>query len=97
MENRLPEGQFQITDGPSKFDLMASLFDNKYVKITCDFLNQTSNVKICPKFNVVFMSIGIEDGSRDSWIGDVCFLTCGGERRKFYYNTKTRKGHISSK
>ena len=34
MANKLPEGQFQITDGPSKYDLQASLFDGKVVQIT---------------------------------------------------------------
>ena len=96
MENKLPEGQFQITDGPSKFDLMCSLFDGKKVKITCNtFVSE--KMKICPKLDVVFSSIGVEDGSHDSWIGEVIFLTYSGERRKFYYDTRRRTGCITAK
>jgi len=55
MANKLPEGQFQITDGPSKFDLMCSLFDGKVVKITCDITNSPqAKFKICPKLEVIF-------------------------------------------
>jgi hypothetical protein len=103
MAKNLPEGQFQITNGPSKFDLMASLFDGKVVEITCEFTAKTStnlhvaaSFKILPKFNVIFQAVGIEDGSHDSWIGDVYFTTSNYEnvRRKFYYDTRRRTGHI---
>ena len=103
MAKNLPEGYFQITNGPSKFDLMTSLFDGKIVEITCDFtvrtsgnINTAAKFKIYPKFNVVFIKIGIEDGSHDSWIGEVDFRTPNyeNERRQFYYETRRRTGHI---
>lgn len=101
MANKLPEGQFQITDGPSKFDLMCSLFDGKVVKITCDFSTKTEklSIKICPKLEVVFQKVGIEDGSHDSWIGEVYFCAPNyeSERRRFYYDTRRRTGHIREK
>lgn len=96
MAKRLPEGQFQITDGPSKFDLMASLFDGKLVKITCDLSGQATKIKICPKLEVVFIIIGMEDGSRESWFGEVNFSDQNYEhqRRRFYYDTRRRIGHV---
>jgi len=96
MAKKLSEGQFQITDGPSKYDLMASLFDGKVVKITCDLSGQATKIKICPKLEVVFIMVGMEDGSRESWIGEVnfCDPNYEHERRKFYYDTRRRTGHI---
>lgn len=96
MAKKLSEGQFQITDGPSKFDLMASLFDGKVVKITCDLSGQATKIKICPKLEVVFIMVGMEDGSRESWIGEVNFCDSNyeHERRRFYYDTRRRTGHI---
>lgn len=96
MMKKLPEGQFQITDGPSKFDLMASLFDGKVVKITCNLSGQATKIKIYPKLEVVFTKVGVEDGSHDSWIGEVYFYSTSyeTERRKFYYDTRRRTGYI---
>lgn len=103
MAKNLPEGQIQITNGPSKFDLMASLFDGKIVEITCDFTVRTAGnpstsakFKIYPKFNVIFTKIGIEDGSHDSWIGEIYFVSPAyeNERRRFYYDTRKRTGHV---
>jgi|SRR3989344_2267763 len=92
----LPEGSFQITDGPSKFDLMSSLFDGKKVKITCRVKEQTGPIKIDPKITVVFCSIGAEDGSHDSWVGSILFWdeNYEQERRKFYYSSKKRSGLV---
>lgn len=103
MAKKFPEGQIQITNGPSKFDLMASLFDGKVVEITCEFTSRTSTnlhivagFKILPKFDVIFQTVGIEDGSHDSWIGEIYFTTPNyeNERRRFYYDTRRRIGHI---
>lgn len=97
MAKQLPEGSFQITDGPSKSDLMFSVFDGKVVKITCDiFPSLNGSLKICPKLDVIFSMIGAEDGSHESWIGSVLF--CDGEytheHRSFYYSSKKRTGVI---
>ena len=103
MAKTLPEGQFPITDGPSKYDLQASLFDGKVVKITCEFNASTSSntvvaakFKFLPVLEVIFMEIGVEDGSHDSWIGEVYFVSPNYEniRRRFYYNSRKRTGHI---
>ena len=96
MAKKLTEDQFQITDGPSKFDLMASLFDAKVVEITCDINSPGARFRICPKLKVVFIGVMMEDGSRESWIGEVnfCDPNYEHERRKFYYDTRRRKGHI---
>lgn len=93
---QLPEGSFSITNGPSKFDLMTSLFDGKVVGITCDIAPQIGTIKISPVLKVIFFTIGIEDGSHDSWIGTISFTDefYETERRKFYYSSKNRKGHI---
>jgi S-adenosylmethionine:diacylglycerol 3-amino-3-carboxypropyl transferase len=105
ISKKLPVGLFAITEGPAKFDLMISLFDGKVVQITVDVnasattsanLKVAASFKIFPKLEVVFQSIGAEDGSRDSWIGEVYFVGAHYEnvRRRYYYNTRTRKGHI---
>ncbi len=97
MGKKLPQGQFQITEGPSKFDLMCSLFDGKVVKITCDLTGPRASFKVVPKFEVIFTKVGIEDGSHDSWLGEVQFLSSpnyDNERRRFYYDTRRRTGHI---
>lgn len=97
MEKKLTEGQLKITDGPSKFDLMISLFDGKVVKITCDLSNKENlNQKIHQKIDVIFTSIGIEDGSHDSWIGEVYLYdkNFSRETRKFYYSSRNRSGVI---
>jgi hypothetical protein len=104
MANKLPEGQFPITDGPSKYDLQASLFDGKIVQITCGItaktspnLKVTASFKIIPRLKVIFQKIGVEDGSHDSWFGEVYFCEPNyeNEHRKFYYDTRRRTGHIS--
>lgn len=103
MANTLPEGQFPIVDGPSKYDLQASLFDGKIVQITCGITAKTSsnlkvaaNFNVIPRLKVIFQTIGVEDGSHDSWIGEVYFCEPSYEnvRRKFYYDTRRRTGHI---
>lgn len=93
----LPESLFQIINGPSKFDLMASLFEGKIVEITCGFNNvDTDKAGNCPKLEVVFTKVGIKDGLQDSWIGDVDFHAPNYEnvRRQYYYDTRRRTGYI---
>lgn len=98
MAQTLPEGLFQITDGPSKFDLMNSLFSGKIVKITCDILPTVpGGIKISPKLDVQFVRIGIEDGSFESWIGKLRFAGAEDEIRSFYYSSKNRKGTVREK
>jgi hypothetical protein len=97
MANTLPEGQFKIIDGPSKFDLICSLFDGKFVQITCELpAHEPSNKPIIKEFDVLFTCVEMEDGSYNSWIGEVKIKTYFGtsEKRKFYFNSKNRTGHI---
>lgn len=102
MAQKLPTLQSQIIDGPSKFDLIVSVADGKVVQIT--FQNPGSSLKgslvFNPKIDVIFLGINAEDGSHDSWIGEFLVIAGKGyetEIRKYYYNTKTRRGHIVSK
>lgn len=98
MEKKLPEGTFKITNGPSKFDLMSSLFDGKTVKISCDILPSNPNselkIKISPAVKVRFILVGPEDGSNESWFGKVRIIDENFEHedRKFYYSSKHRTG-----
>lgn len=98
MEKKLPEEHFKITNGPSKFDLMSSLFEGKVVKISCDILSANLNselkIKIYPVVKVRFILVGPEDGSNESWFGKVRIIDEDFEHedRKFYYSSKHRTG-----
>lgn len=101
MAQKLPTLQSQIIDGPSKFDLVMSVADGKIVQIT--FQNPGSTLKgslaFNPKIDVKFLGLNAEDGSHDSWYGEFLVIEGKGyetETRKYYYNSKTRKGHIVS-
>ncbi len=101
MATKLPEASFNIIDGPSKFDFMNSLFDQKNVKVTCRLARQAPSptMKIDPVITVNFQCIAREDGSGESWYGTVLFVDefYETERRSFYYSSKTRKGVIHQK
>jgi hypothetical protein len=97
----LPEGSCVITNGPSKYDLQASLFDKKSVQFSINISDVKSRMDIGEKFNVTVHLAGPEDGSGESWIGE--FFVQGlpnsindgkSEKRAFYYNTRTRKGTV---
>ncbi len=101
MENLLPSGVCNITNGPSKYDFQASLFDKKIVEFSINTSNVRGTMDIGKKFNVSIHFAGPEDGSSDSWIGEFFIQGLPGsidagksEKRAFYYNTKTRKGSI---
>ena len=49
----------RIVAGPSKFDLMLALFEGKRVEFTFEGMG---------KKPVIVNQIGIEDGSRESWL-----------------------------
>lgn len=101
----LPAHLCTITNGPSKYDFQASLFDKKIVKLSIDEtpLEQRTlhSMNISKVFYVTFSLVGREDGSTESWIGK-CTITemnnqKHSEERIFYYSTKTRKGTIFEK
>lgn len=48
----------RITSGPNKFDLMLSLFEGKHVTLNAG--DKQLLVRFC--------SVGLEDGSNDSWL-----------------------------
>jgi hypothetical protein len=82
-----------ITEGPSKFDLMNSLF-KKDEKI--QFSVQTEKEKI--QFPFLVHSIAAEDGSRDRWIVEgYTFNTnkqCSDANMKLYFDSRSRTGSI---
>jgi len=87
----------EIVDGPSKFDIMTSLFGTGNINSTA-----------APTFKLeegTWMKIGIqqilrEDSTGESWeiggysIGPALRKQVTGNTVKFYYNSKTRKGTI---
>lgn len=97
----LPKESCTITDGPSKYDLMASLFDKKTVSFAINTSAVKTTMNIGKIFNGSVHFVGAEDGSGESWYGK---LTVKGlpdsidagktEDRVFYYNTRTKKGSI---
>jgi hypothetical protein len=85
--------QYNIIGGPSKFDLMISLFDGA--------LSATKPVEFCVNDcplqikRIRIVSIGREDGSGDSWnFTGVDTETTPALRVEGYYSTKNRKGRI---
>lgn len=84
--------RFSIEDGPSKFDLMAALFDGKKVIITLrDAAPPTTGRMRLPE--VYVRSVEIEDGSRESWlIKGWCSGPSGSREFTGYFDSRTRKG-----
>lgn len=73
----------QIIDGPSKFDLMMSVFGNKP---TVHFL-----IKGGVKLEVIIDKVGREDGSVESWIFEGT-TPRGLLKVDGYFNTQRRTG-----
>lgn len=94
----LPAGTCAITNGPSKYDFQASLFDKKTVQFSINTSALKSTMDIGEKFNVTIHLVGPEDGSAERWVGEfyVTSLTDPNrsEERSFYYDTRTRKGTV---
>ncbi len=97
----LPEGLCAITNGPSKYDLQASLFDKKTIQFSINTSAVKSTMDIGKKFNASGHLAGPADGSGESWIGEVLIQGLPNsvdegksEKRAFYYNTRTRKGNV---
>lgn len=100
-EALLPKELCAITNGPSKYDLQASLFDRKTIQFSINISAVKSTMDIGKKFNATVHLAGPEDGSGESWIGEFFVQGLSGstdagksEKRAFYYNTRTRKGNI---
>lgn len=90
----------EVTEGPSKFDLMCAQFDGKVVKFS---VRSTSDV-IVQGIPCHIQGISCEDGSRESWIISGYFLdpegairAWSGEMIKYfvmYFETKKRHGRL---
>jgi len=100
-EALLPKELCAITNGPSKYDLQASLFDKKTIQFSINTSAVKSTMDIGKKFNATVYLAGPEDGSGESWIGEFLVQGLAGsidagksEKRAFYYNTRTRKGNV---
>src|ERR1035437_9577297 len=84
---------FNVNDGPSKFDLMFSLFDgNKTPRRTVEF--QLDGVK--KSISVGITLVQQEDGSSESWNFHGWLASDNRSFRiKGYFSTKHRKGHLT--
>jgi hypothetical protein len=87
--------EYAIIAGPSKFDLMASLFEGKRVIFTV--MSKGGKLKI--KFHGKLYNVGIEDGSYDSWL--IRFYGSSIAKNEpvtydGYYCTRTRKGYLKN-
>lgn len=89
----------EVTNGPSKFDLMVAQFDGKVVDFTIKGINFTE------KFPCNIQGVSCEDQSREGWIvsgyfmnaSDVFWKTRMEIGRKFFvlfYETKKRHGRF---
>jgi len=83
---------YSIQNGPSKFDLMLSLFDGTSTnpRLVEFHVVREHSVSILV-FSVLLVGVQREDGSGESW------LFTGhhdGKRVKGYFSTKTRRGRV---
>ena len=88
---------YRITEGPSKFDLMSSLFDGKIVQFTLKV-----DEKYSKAVKVEVVSVEAENGSHSSW--NLKVFVREESKSEFelvnktlpvYYNSKTRQGSIN--
>lgn len=94
------ETEFNVTDGPSKFDLMAALFASTGRNtITVKFTIQqripgTAKASGAPQaIEVNIGSVEREDGSGQSWI--VGGMANEGRRFACYFDSRTRSGWLA--
>lgn len=88
---------YKILGGPSKLDLMNSLFEGKIVHFTVQYGYAESKTT---KVKVVVSAVCEEDGSHDKWLlrlvvkeSDISYF----ERLKTlsaFYNSRGRIGHL---
>jgi hypothetical protein len=85
---------YRITEGPSKFDLMSSLFDGKVVQFTQEIESNKKTV------SAVITVIEMEDGSRESWNIKMLVKESStssiqvGKSLSAYYSSRNRQGNI---
>lgn len=87
----------QITNGPSKFNLMLALFDIVNGKQREVSFMVNSKHSRDEQYIVQINSVGAEDGSRESWIieGWVKNVPHHSPHFKMYYRTDNREGHLT--
>lgn len=78
-----------IVEGPSKFDLMLALFDGNGRTVT--FRTSFDDV-----LRARIHSVGIEDGSEESWLISGSYPWLDGATCLFegYYSTRRRTGYL---
>ncbi len=91
--------QLEITDGPSKFDLMLALFDGncehrREVVFNLRAGKSTSTLAVIDSV-VVIDSVTREDGSGESWNFEGRVVDFVGNPKIIgYFSTRTRKGWV---
>jgi hypothetical protein len=98
--------EITIVGGPSKFDLMVSLFGTNREKRTVyfDVVGPVSGIRVSAEF--VIAAVEREDGSGESWLIQGWRLTRYVQNREWairteelvpfkgYFSTKSRRGHL---
>lgn len=80
--------QIDITNGPSKFDLMIALFDMEREIRDLKFVTPEGDL-YCS-----ILGVSAEDGSGESW----CLHgMCGANNYEAYFHTRTRRGWFKLK
>jgi hypothetical protein len=85
-----------ISEGPSKFDLVVSLFDGKVVEFT-----QKTDKNFVFKIQAIVTSAEREDASRNSWNLKIYVLPgsnvqgINSKEYSAYYNSRKRTGTIN--
>lgn len=94
--NILPEGFCEITNGPNKYDLQASVFDKDKPALEFSVRTISGTIKMSQKFFVRIAFAGPEEGSKECFIGTMEIGNSKGvcETRAFFYDCRTRKGHL---
>jgi hypothetical protein len=92
------EIRYDITNGPSKFDLMVALFKkNEMVQFSIKSPAVFRDTKVV---EIIINGIACEDGSRESWLIEGMYAepTYPNHLRRFegYYNSRTRIGWLKN-
>lgn len=84
---------YKILNGPGKFDLFCSLSVKGYKEVTFTVRDMSDGVtrKMTGKIN----SVGIEDGSHESWL--IIFLSEGIHYEGWYRTDGKREGYFNLK
>jgi len=76
--------QQDVTNGPNKFDLMASLFDGKIVWFTVEGMG---------KVKITVHGVNIDDASRERWLIEG-YVFANGNQFYCHYDSRRRKGWL---